>query len=220
MCKEFTEIKDENVEKCEAIAQEFENKPTQEEIEQYEADLKAACDEYQQMPPFVVGEGEEGLTLLETALFYNNEVYTWKGDEWQGVIRFNEMFTEQLKEFHAGTRTKFEMDVVVVQWLYYILTNMTGKGLDDAIVIDGMLDEFRLLAERVSEFHEEVKDINEQLRFLQDRVAAAYQGFYYRKDGIENEPQEESCDDCVYEMPKSACKNCPDGAECCCDSAD
>lgn len=154
-------------------------KPTEEEIEEYTKEMEAGFEAYNNMSDFVISEDAElSKKLYDMAIKYNSELYTWKHDEWKGVI----MFDETMKSQEGSER--FTIDKNNLQWLYYIITNPSGVGIEKAREMKANEEVFVQLVERITEAMTEFKEIVEDLRFLQDRVAAAHQGFYLRQDGI------------------------------------
>lgn len=159
-------------------------KPTEEEIKEYEEALKEAYEEYEKMPDYTLCQGPRALEVAKMSIEYNNNLYNWKNDEWKGVIMYNTTMSPIIQELTNGNVDSFTIDKNNLQWLYYILTNVSGRGLEAAVSFSDHEDVFVELVESVCEAMEKFKDVVENLRFLQDRVAAAYQGFYLRQDGI------------------------------------
>lgn len=155
--------------------------PTEEDIERFEAEFKEAHDKYTNMEDFVIAEGDKGKSMLEAALFYNNEIYIWKGEEFNGVIYFNELYSDMLLKYNLGEISKFTLDKNSVQWLFYILSNMSGLGLEAAKQISEKRELFAELCDSINECSETIKKCIDDIKYTQDKVAAAHQGFFCKR---------------------------------------
>ncbi|MGL5691333.1 MAG: hypothetical protein ACRDD8_11030 [Bacteroidales bacterium] len=185
------------------VAPQHNMKPSKEEILKFEDDCKALEAEYNDLKPYVIGTRENALKLALTAKKYNSEIYTWRENEYQGVIYFDTTINEIIKDIEENGAT-FALDKNHLQWLYFILTNKAtgggmGLGLESALSFRDNVEDIKELLVLVSAANIAFQTFVNRIRRAQEVLTAAYQGCYLKDDQIvtQSEFYREDCDDAL-----------------------
>lgn len=177
---------------------ENENRPTEEDIKRFENDFKEAHEKFKNMPEFIISDDEKVLEIAKYVLGVNRD-YVWKNEEFRAINLFNNIMTEKISKIENGEETAFTLDMNAIQWAYIMFTNYSGRGLECAEKFVKEYDIFTSIRERLHECMGKLQDEANHLQVLQDRLAAAYQGFFLvESDGVEDDTIDE--DDCA-EVP-------------------
>lgn len=161
-------------------------KPTPEEVTQYKEEFEAAVKTFQEKRFDVSEKG--AFASNDTALFiqdFMKRFAFWTKTGWMGMIKMDEELKKAMKL--VSEETCLSLDYQALEFCAYMLSNPGSIGLDAAFEFEKIADKFSkvgvLMGQRVEEARAELKKV----QYLQERYAAAEQGFYL----ADLEPQKE-----------------------------
>jgi len=173
--KKKTEINPEVVEN--EKKEENKNKPTPEEINQFKNDFQVAMKEFAETrweisDPGNFAANDVYLFLLD----YMKKYASWEKTQWMGIIKLD----EELKKFMAEvTDTKgLSMDYQALEFCGFMLYNPKGIGFESAVEFEKIADKYSKLLIAVGKKIEEARNKLKNVQYLQEKWAAAEQGFY------------------------------------------
>lgn len=149
-------------------------KVKEEDIKELEDQLKAIQDKHANITYLIadVNNAERVYTFLNNW----NRSFIWTKDLWKGVVKFN----TYLDDWYTKYKTEpcaLEFDFAAMSFAYNLLMNASGIGLDAALEMEKMADEYDAILATLNTYVEEFQKDNERFKLLQDCLAARYQGF-------------------------------------------
>jgi len=163
-----------------------ENKPSKEEIEKAEKEYKKSHDAFQTQTWEISLDDNDDTQNVHNYLthFIQNRLF-WTKNGWMGVIKL----TEELKDAKVladENKAPIKLGYQALEFLYYSLSNPAGIGLEEAKLFEKDYELFTNVFKRIEEQLTDARKTLKDIQFLQEQLAAMYQGFY-----LEVEPEEE-----------------------------
>lgn len=171
----LTVVKDE--EKPEKVSVENEKKPTPEEIEQYKSEFQEALKIFTEERWAISDKGN--FAANDVGLFiedFMKRFAFWSKNGWMGMIKMAEVLRQAML---AATDEKgLEFDYQALEFCAYMLSNPGSVGLDAALEFEKIADKFSKIGMVVGEKLEDAREKLKNVQYLQEKWAAAEQGFY------------------------------------------
>jgi len=162
------------------------NKPTPEEVEQYKQDFQVALKDFDEKKwiisePGKFGSNDVGLYLID----FMNKYAFWSKTEWMGILKM-ELELQKTMSL-ADENTALQLGYQALEFCAYMLANPGGTGLRLAKDFEAQADKYAKIGVVVGTKIEEARKQLKDLQYLQEKWAAACQGFYL----AELEPKKE-----------------------------
>jgi hypothetical protein len=153
------------------------NKPTEKETEQYKNEfqdaLKAFDDKrWEISEPGKFGANDVGLYLLDFMQKYAH----WSKTEWMGMIKMEDEIKKAMNVADVSTGLQFGYQAL--EFCAYMLTNTGGTGVALAKEFESQAEKYSKIGIVVGTKIEEARRELKNLQYLQERYAAACQGFF------------------------------------------
>jgi len=153
------------------------NKPTPEETVQYKLDYENAGKAFSESmwaisEPGVFGANDVGMFLLE----YLDKYAFWQETQWIGVLKLNEVIRKQLAL--VDENTPLQLDYHGLEFCGYMLSRTGGIGLQAAVEFEKIADKYAKIGIVVGEQVENARTKVKEIQYLQEKWAAAEQGFH------------------------------------------
>jgi len=153
------------------------NKPTPEEVQQYKEEFTAALKEFDEKKWELseigkFGANDVGLYLKD----FMNKYAFWSKMEWMGMLKLEIEIDKAIAL--ADDTTGFRLGYQALEYCAYMLSNPGGYGLKQAKEFEAQADKFSKIGIVVGTKVEEARVELKNLQYLQERWAAAEQGFY------------------------------------------
>lgn len=153
------------------------NKPSPEEITQFKEDFEKSLQDFKETKWEISEKGN--FAANDVAIFlidYMKKFAFWTKTGWMGLIKMEE---ELNKAMAAVTNdTGLMLDYQALEFGAFMLSNPGHIGLDSAYEFEKIADKYSnisiTMAKKVEEARNKLKDI----QYLQEKWAAAEQGFY------------------------------------------
>ena len=162
-------------------------KPTPEETKvAYEEFAKAVSDFNSKS--FEIGTLEKKNEVADYLLhFIQNRIF-WTKQGWMGVIKLNEEIAETK---NTSNDTPFVLGYQALEFTFFALTNVGGIGLQTALDMEKEATLYAEITDLVGKQLETARAELKEIQFLQEKWAAAEQGFYYEREPVaEDAPKE------------------------------
>jgi hypothetical protein len=176
---------------------EIKRKPTEEERLQFKADFDAAMKEFAETRWQISDPGNFAANDVYFFLLdYMNKYASWEKTQWMGMLKMN----EELKKFMAEVNdtTGLSMDYQALEFCGFMLYNPKGIGLEAAIEFEKIADKYSKIMIVVGQKIEDARNKLKAIQYLQDKWAAAEQGFYLAE--LEPKPEEKPVESKVVTM--------------------
>lgn len=189
------------------------NKPTQEEIAQYEKDYEAIVEKYQGLYSASsvfesVGKEGKGLKYVEVLREYVENRIVWNKDMWQGVIKFAEELKETQEKLSTQDNKTLYMSFPALQYMFFIISQPTCTGLASAEWFASVVEEMAELYDAAQEILKQQQKLLEEIKIANDRIAAAHQGCYYEPNvELEKETVASECTN-TCSCEEGECEEC------------
>ena len=171
----LTVVKDE--EKPDDISVENEKKPTPEEIEQYKSEFQEALKVFTEERWAISDKGN--FAANDVGLFiedFMKRFAFWSKNGWMGMIKMAEVLRQAM--LAANEETPLQLDYQALEFCAYMMSNPGGIGLDMAIEFEKIADKFSKVGVTIGEKLEDAREKLKNVQYLQEKWAAAEQGFY------------------------------------------
>ena len=167
-------------------------KPTAEEIEQCKKDFETALETFHATrwdisPKGAFAANDVGLFLLD----FMKRFAFWTKTGWMGMIKMEEEIQLAMKAVTEDTC--FNLDYQALEFCAYMLSNPGGVGLQLALDFEKIADKYAKISVDVATQQEAARKMIKHVAYLQERYAAAEQGFYMAELELE---EGEECEDC------------------------
>jgi len=173
------------------------NKPTPEETIQFKKDFDDAAKEFQEARWEVsekgkFGANDVGMFILE----FMDKFAFWTKTGWMGMIKMNEELRKALTLADENAGLCF--DYQTLEFCAYMLANPGKIGLQSALEFEKIADKYSKIGIVIGQKIEEARAKLKEVQYLQERWAAAEQGFYLADlEPIKEEKPEESPDNTI-----------------------
>lgn len=164
------------------------NKPSEEEIEQARKEFEQASKEWS-VKMYPIGTIEDTVETCEYIKHFLRNRFLWQKDAWMGVIKLTEELDAALTLFNSQKNKPVEVGYHALEFMYYILSNPAGYGLESAKDFESEHDIYTKTAIAIGKELESARKKLKDIEFLQQKWGAMAQGFY-----LEVEPENESED--------------------------
>lgn len=168
------------------------NKPSEEECEVAGKEFDDAAKVFNGKI-FEIGTEKEFKEVSEFMITFLNKFVYWTKNGWMGVLKLEEEVTAMIKTHKKGDGG-YKLGYQALEFLFYVLTNPGGNGIETAREIEKVAEMYGKMVEisgkKLEAARAELKDI----QWLQEKYNAMLQGFYLEKeDGVElvEAPEEE-----------------------------
>ena len=171
----LTVVKDE--EKLDDVSAENAKKPTPEEIEQYKTEFQEALKIFTEERWAISDKGN--FAANDVGLFiedFMKRFAFWSKNGWMGMIKMAEVLRTAM--LAANEETALELDYQALEFCAYMMSNPGGIGLDLAFEFEKIADKFSKIGVVIGEKLEDAREKLKNVQYLQERWAAAEQGFY------------------------------------------
>ena len=171
----LTVVKDE--EKPDDISVENEKKPTPEEIEQYKSEFQEALKVFTEERWAISDKGN--FAANDVGLFiedFMKRFAFWSKNGWMGMIKMAEVLRQAM--LAANEETPLQLDYQALEFCAYMMSNPGGIGLDMATEFEKIADKFSKVGVVIGEKLEDAREKLKNVQYLQEKWAAAEQGFY------------------------------------------
>jgi len=171
------------------------NKPTPEEVLQFRNEFEKAMEEFKNTKWEISEKGnfaanDMGLFIID---FMNNFAF-WTKTGWIGILKMNEELRKALALVDENSGLQF--DYQALEFCAFMLANPGGIGYNKALEFEKIAEKYSkigiLLGTKVEEARTQLKGV----QYLQEKWAAAEQGFYLSelepKDASTGETPKES----------------------------
>lgn len=172
------------------------NKPTEEETAQAKEEFEKASKKWAETL-YKIGEPKDAQEICDYILLFLEKRFLWQKDAWMGVIKLTEELKAAEATFKGKKNKSLEMGYQALEFVYYILSNPGGIGLQSALDFEEEREMFVKVALLVEEQLEGARKALKEVEFLQQRWGAMSQGFYLEvepgpEDEENPEPEEKS----------------------------
>ncbi len=161
------------------------NKPSEEEILQYEKEFKEASDEFNTRL-YEVTTFDKAVGYIDFILNYIKSYGLWEKHAWMGMIKLEEELLLTKESINSNKEKSLIMSYPAIEFTAYILDNPAGIGLESAKAFEKNYEMYAEIQGAIGEQIALIRKTLKHLQFLQDRYAAALQGMYL----IENDAVE------------------------------
>lgn len=166
-----------NEEKPDDTSAENVKKPTQEEIEQYKTEFQEALKVFTEERWAISDKGN--FAANDVGLFiedFMKKFAFWSKNGWMGMIKMAEVLRQAM--LAANEETPLQLDYQALEFCAYMMSNPGGIGLDMAIEFEKIADKFSKVGVTIGEKLEDAREKLKNVQYLQEKWAAAEQGFY------------------------------------------
>lgn len=162
------------------------SKPTPEETQQFKADFDEGMKQFAETrwpisEPGNAAANEIYFFLLE----YMKKYAAWEKTQWMGIIKMDEELKKYMQE--VNDTQGLALDYQALEFCGFMLYNPKGTGLISAIEFEKIADQYSKLMMTVGQQVEKAREQLKHVQYLQEKWAAAEQGFYL----AELEPKKE-----------------------------
>lgn len=179
--------KDDKITVEEAIDQALKNpnKPTDEEVAQFEKDYNEAAQVFNDKI-YEVGTVDDAEDVYKFFIEYLENYAFWTKNGWMGILKLHDEVTKKYEEFQKE-RIPFSLSYQALEFTFYMLSNPGGIGLKSAQAIELISEMYIFVMDKTSACLESARVQLKDIQFLYDKWIAAQQGFYLEKeDGVES----------------------------------
>jgi len=185
------------------------NKPSEEETKAAEKEFELAANTFN-TKKFNIGTEEEFKEISEFILTFLDKFVYWTKNGWMGVLKLNEETEDFVKTYKSGS---YGLGYQALEFLFYVLTNPGGSGIESAREIEKYADIYGKLVEYAGKELELARAELKEIQYLQENWNAMLQGFYLeREDGVEqvNDVPENGPEDVPENGPEDVPENGPE----------
>lgn len=154
------------------------NKPTPEETKQFYEDFAKSVSDFNNKV-YEISVPEKMNTIASYLLDFIERKVFWTKQGWMGVIKLN----EEIKETQRLSEGRpFTLSYQAMEFTYYALVNVGGIGLETALEMEKNAQLYAEIVEEIGNKLEAARNELKDIQFLQDKWAAAEQGFYLERE--------------------------------------
>jgi len=168
------------------------NKPSEEEKVQFKEEFEEALKEFNDEKWEISEKGEFGANDVAMFIRQFMEKYAfWTKNGWMGMIKLE----EELKKALLGVdeKTGLQFAYQPLEFCAYMLSNPGNIGLKAAKEFEKIADKYSKIGIVIGEQLEEARKKLEHVQYLQEKWAAAEQGFYLADlEKLKDEEKEEN----------------------------
>lgn len=166
------------------------NKPTSEEVKQYEEEFKKSVDEFNETKWEISEKGQFGSNDVGMFLqdFMKNWAF-WTKTGWMGMIKMDEELKKAMAA--ADENTGLQLSYQALEFCAYMLANPGKIGLESAFEFEKIADKYAKIGIVIGEKIEEARKILKNIDYLQEKWRAGEQGFYLEELKAAAEDEEE-----------------------------
>lgn len=169
------------------------------EVDATDADIEAVkkdfedCVEENKNKMFKIATHEDGLAVKTAEFLYewNTKFNAWEKGSWRGIIHFDKVIQDTIKELKADLNKDFEIDYSTLIFLYQSMMEPKGIGLESArsmAVFENYNEEtgkpfeenipvtYSGILEKVMIEVQQLNNVDKKLNILKERVNLAYAG--------------------------------------------
>lgn len=175
--------------KNEEASEKEHKKPTPEEVEQYKEEFDNAMKEFAEQRFSISEPGSfaaNDMTLFLSE--YMEKFFIWTKTAWMGVIKMQEELDNAKKM--DNEKTGLTLDYQALEFCTYMLSNPGNIGYKSALEFEKIADKYAEVLIKLDELVKEAREKLKHVQYLQDKWAAASQGFYL----ADLEPKDEETD--------------------------
>jgi hypothetical protein len=173
-------------------------KPTPEEVVKYKEEFEAAVKKFQETKWEISEKGNYAANVVGMFLMdYMKRFGFWTKTGWMGMIKMDEEIKKAMA--NANETTAFCLDYQALEFCAYMMSSPGGVGLPLALEFEKIADQYSKIGIVVGTKVEEARTKLKEVQYLQEKYAAAEQGFYLAD--LEPEPEEKEgpvVDDAVH----------------------
>jgi len=165
-------------------------KPSDEEINQYKDEFEASVVEFD-AAIYSIGDVDNANKYADFLINFNTYQVSWSKNLWQGVIKMDEELLAAKNKLISGEEKEFKLTYHPLEYLYFVMSNPAGFGLQSAKTFQANLD---LYSEIYAVIEKALTDVRAKLaktHKAQERWQAAEQGFYLEDIGLEDQLEKE-----------------------------
>ena len=178
------------------------NRPSEKEVEVAKKEFDNATKNFNETL-FKIGEPKEFEEIINFLLTFIEKYVYWTKNGWMGVIKLYEELIATKKK-NRKTGTYFTLAYQALEFVFYVLSNPGGNGLESAKEIEKLADIYAKVYEYVGKQLEEARKILKKIQYAQDKYTAMQQGFYYeREDGVELKENNKIPNKTIFEIPSA-----------------
>lgn len=152
-------------------------KPTTEEVAKFKAEFETAVKEFQETKFEISDKGNYAANVVGMFLQdYMKRFGFWTKTGWMGMIKM----AEEVKKAMAGANetTGFCLDYQALEFCAYMMSSPGCVGLEMALEFEKIADQYSKIGIVVGTKVEEARVKLKEVQYLQEKYAAAEQGFY------------------------------------------
>jgi hypothetical protein len=158
------------------------NRPSESEIEAAHKEFEEAAKAFS-VKLFEIGSEENFGRYSTFVLEFLEKFVYWTKNGWMGVLKLNDEVHETRKTYKSGP---FTVGYQALEFLFYVLTNPGGSGIESAREIEKHAEVYAELIENTGKALEAARAELKDIQWLEEKRNAMMQGFYLEKeDGVE-----------------------------------
>lgn len=169
------------------------NKPSPEETQQFKDEFDAAMKEFAETK-FQISDASQ-FAANDTVMFlldYMQKYALWSKTGWMGIIKMHDVLQEEIKK--DNETSGLCLDYQALEFCGYMLMNPGAVGYEKAIEFEKIADKYSQIMVSVGKKVEEARAKLKKVQYLQEKWAAAEQGFYLADLEPKEEKSEEDSD--------------------------
>jgi hypothetical protein len=163
------------------------NKPSEKEVEEARKEFEDAAKEWGESL-YKIGEPKDALEIVEYLRHFLRNRFIWQKEAWMGVIKLTEELGAAEILFKGKKDKGLELGYQALEFIYYVLTNPGGIGLQSALDFESENKQYLKILEEVAKQLDNSRKRLKEIEFRQQKWGAMAQGFYLE---IEPGPEED-----------------------------
>jgi hypothetical protein len=162
------------------------NKPTPEEAAQFKEEFEKSAEAFKTTKWEISEKGKFGANDVGMFIMdFMKKFAFWTKTGWMGMLKMTEELNKAMNLVDENTGLQLEYQAL--EFLAYMLSNPGNTGLDAAIEFEQIADKYSKIGIVIGTKLEEARKQLKDLQYLQEKWAAAEQGYYL----AELEPKKE-----------------------------
>ena len=158
------------------------NRPSQDEVTQFQAMYEEAAQAFG-IARWSVGTPEDGRDILNFIRHFSRERHMWKENQWMGVVKMQEELNQVESAYDlGGKKAPINFGYQALEFLFHMLQNPGGIGYQSALDFESDHEIYAKVFDAVGESLNDSRNALKEVDFAQQKWAAAAQGFYLEKD--------------------------------------
>ena len=179
------------------------NKPTEEEIAEAKLKFEEASSLFA-TKSWNIGEAKDSRTFVDYLLHFTRNRLFWTKNGWMGVVKLTDEL--QAASNLLNGKKPLELGYQALEFCAYMLTMPGGVGIDTAREFESIAKQYSDVGIIVGTKVEEARLELKKIQYLQEKWAAAEQGFYLaevealKEVAIESDQEKPNIEGKVIEM--------------------